>query len=130
MAGVMDASVPFAPGLHILMDLFGGKACADQADLRTAMIGAASAAGAKVLSCHLHRFGDTGGVTGVALLADSHISIHTWPERDYAAVDIFMCGRADARAAAAYLQAALAPVRADVTEIARAQGNQAAHPSR
>jgi S-adenosylmethionine decarboxylase len=130
MAGAMDTTLPFAPGLHILIDLYGGKACGDQAALRAAMIGAAQAAGASVLSCHLHGFGDTGGVTGVALLAESHISIHTWPEQDYAAVDIFMCGRADARAAADYIKAALAPARVDVTEIARAQGNQAAHPSR
>ena len=52
---------------------------------------AAEAAEATVLHVHLHRF-DSGGVSGVAVLAESHISVHTWPERDYAAVDVFMCG--------------------------------------
>ena len=48
----------------------------------------------------LHTFGETGGLAGVALLAESHISIHTWPEYCYAAVDVFMCGaNADANAA-------------------------------
>jgi len=61
---------------------------------------AASAGGACVLSCHMHRFGDGCGVTGVALLAQSHITVHTWPERNYAAFDVFMCGDCDADRAA------------------------------
>ena len=48
--------------------------------------------GATLLHIHLHHFTPNGGVSGVAVLAESHISIHTWPERDYAALDIFMCG--------------------------------------
>ena len=56
---------------------------------------AAEAAGATVLNVRLHHFGPGQGVTGVAILAESHISIHTWPEKDYAAVDIFMCGNCD-----------------------------------
>jgi len=43
----------------------------------------------------MHNFGEGSGVTGVVLLAESHISIHTWPELKYAAVDIFMCGACD-----------------------------------
>lgn len=61
---------------------------------------AAKAGGACVLSCHMHRFGADGGVTGVALLAQSHITVHTWPERNYAAFDVFMCGDCDADQAA------------------------------
>jgi len=41
---------------------------------------------------HLHRFSENGGVSGVAVLAESHISVHTWPERGFAAFDVFMCG--------------------------------------
>ena len=52
----------------------------------------ATAAGATVLEVRLHGFGAGQGVTGVALLAESHISIHSWPEHGYAAIDIFLCG--------------------------------------
>ena len=47
---------------------------------------------ASLLHLHLHRFGKEQGISGVAVLAESHISVHTWPERDYIAFDIFMCG--------------------------------------
>jgi S-adenosylmethionine decarboxylase len=43
---------------------------------------------------HLHHFTPNGGVSGVAVLSESHISIHSWPEADYAALDVFMCGEA------------------------------------
>ena len=50
------------------------------------------AAGATLLHIHLHHFTPNGGVSGVAVLAESHISIHSWPEYGYAALDVFMCG--------------------------------------
>jgi S-adenosylmethionine decarboxylase proenzyme len=46
--------------------------------------------GATLLHIHLHHFEPNGGVSGVAVLAESHISIHSWPKRGYAALDIFM----------------------------------------
>jgi S-adenosylmethionine decarboxylase len=60
-----------------------------------------------VLAAHFHRFGGEGGVTGVLLLAESHLSIHTWPEVGLAAVDAFMCGEARAEVAIEWLRAAL-----------------------
>jgi S-adenosylmethionine decarboxylase len=57
-----------------------------------------------VLSVELHGFGEGAGLTGVALLAESHISIHTWPETGYAALDIFMCGRCDPHQAVPVLE--------------------------
>ena len=50
------------------------------------------ATGATILHGHFHHFGPNSGVSGVLVLAESHVSIHTWPERDYAALDIFVCG--------------------------------------
>lgn len=55
----------------------------------------ASDCGATVLGGDFHKFDGGEGVTGVLMLAESHISIHTWPEHRYAAVDVFMCGDAD-----------------------------------
>jgi S-adenosylmethionine decarboxylase len=51
-------------------------------------------AGATLLHFHLHHFTPNGGVSGVAVLSESHISVHSWPEADYAAFDVFMCGDA------------------------------------
>ncbi|TIV59233.1 adenosylmethionine decarboxylase [Mesorhizobium sp.] len=63
----------------------------------------AQSSGAAVLFSKFHRFSPE-GVTGVLVLAESHISIHTWPEHSYAALDVFMCGRARPKEAIAVLQ--------------------------
>ena len=62
-----------------------------------------------MLGTHIHDFGEGMGVTGVVILAESHISIHSWPEHDYAAIDIFMCGEADPQIALNSLQVLLHP---------------------
>jgi S-adenosylmethionine decarboxylase len=80
-------------GTHLLADLFGCTGLDDVDRVEAALRAAVSAGGATLLEIRLHSFGTGQGVTGVALLAESHISIHSWPERDYAAVDIFLCGR-------------------------------------
>jgi len=49
---------------------------------------------ATLLHLHCHQFSDSGGLSAVAVLAESHITVHTWPERDFAAFDVFMCGTA------------------------------------
>jgi S-adenosylmethionine decarboxylase len=59
--------------------------------LRTASV----LAGATVLNTYFHEFGEGHGVTGIIALSESHISVHTWPECGYAAIDIFMCGKCD-----------------------------------
>ncbi|ABX09623.1 DUF206 [Prochlorococcus marinus str. MIT 9211] len=63
----------------------------DEAFIRTTIQMASKVAGAQLLNLITHKFVPQ-GVTGLALLAESHISIHTWPESGYAAVDVFTCG--------------------------------------
>ena len=87
-------------GKHVIIECKGQHATLSEYDLRTLMINAASEGGATVVGCHFHTFGIQQGVTGVVLLAESHITVHTWPESLYAAFDIFMCGRCDPQAAA------------------------------
>jgi S-adenosylmethionine decarboxylase len=94
-----------SPGLHLIADLEGASRLDDCAWIEAALRDAAAAASATVLDVRLHPFGPGQGVTGVALLAESHISIHTWPECGTAAIDVFVCG------AAADPQAALAVIR-------------------
>jgi S-adenosylmethionine decarboxylase len=82
-------------GSHLIIDLWDGRYFDDVGVIELALRRAVQAAGATLVHLHLHEFGSGGGVSGVAVLAESHISIHTWPERGYAAIDVFMCGAAD-----------------------------------
>jgi S-adenosylmethionine decarboxylase len=116
------------PGWHLLLDMYGARHLNDATALEAAMRLAVDAAGAQVISAQLHGF-PGGGVTGVLLLAESHISVHTWPELGYAALDIFMCGSADIEAAACSLEVALAPQDCRITRIPRGQRNQASQPA-
>ena len=108
-------------GTHLLADLGGiaaDKLCSCEA-LDTLLRSAAQAANARVLHSHFHGFGDGQGVTGVVLLAESHISIHTWPECGFAAADIFMCGNAQPELALAIVVQALQPSSHSVQSIYR-----------
>ena len=108
-----------AGGRHILIESFGDHARLDAPALKRLLRRAARAGGANVLSCHMHGFGEKGGVTGVALLAESHITVHTWPERSYAAFDIFMCGTCDADKAADMIARAAPDARLSVRVLER-----------
>ena len=103
-------------GSHLIIDMWDAHGLDDAEQLRTAMIDAVNAAGATLLHIHLHRFSPYGGVSGVAVLAESHISVHTWPENGYAAFDIFMCGDAEPERAADILKQALRPGRTVMSE--------------
>jgi len=103
-----------APGMHLLLDFWGCRHLRDLAGIGDILRKAAAACGAKVLDVQLHSFGDTAGVTGVAILAESHISIHTWPETDYIALDVFVCGHCDANKAADVLVEYFAPERQNI----------------
>ena len=81
-------------GSQLIIDLWDGEHFDDVEVIELALRRAVQAAGATLLHLHLHEFTAGGGVSGVAVLAESHISIHTWPERGYAAIDVFMCGSA------------------------------------
>lgn len=80
-------------GRHILLDVWGVGfgVLNDLEGIRSAMLGAAEAAGATVVDSSFHRF-PIQGLSGVVVLSESHISVHTFPEHDYAAFDIFTCG--------------------------------------
>ncbi|MCC7394193.1 MAG: adenosylmethionine decarboxylase [Sphingomonadaceae bacterium] len=104
-------SAPPYDGRHLIADLDGCAAPLDDLALVEAALRAGvDAAGASLLKITLHHFGPGQGVTGVAILAESHISIHSWPEHQYAAIDIFLCGaRHDLDAALGAVAAILCP---------------------
>jgi S-adenosylmethionine decarboxylase len=105
----------------MLADLYGISAplLRDAHALESVLKEAARVAGAQVLHGHFHCFGEQQGVTGVVLLAESHVSIHTWPESGFAALDIFMCGSADAELALTHIAQALRPTLQQVERVAR-----------
>jgi S-adenosylmethionine decarboxylase len=98
-------------GSHLIIDLWDAEGLDDHARIEKAMRDAVDAAGATLLHIHLHTFTPNGGISGVAVLAESHISVHTWPERGYAAFDVFMCGDAEPKKALKVLEQAFAPKR-------------------
>ena len=114
-----------AVGNHVLADLYGIDAALlrDAPALERLLRRAALDAGARVLSSHFHSFGEEAGITGVVLLAESHISIHTWPECGMAAADIFMCGAGDAARALELLLRELGP--ADSKSVSVGRGRRA-----
>ncbi|MES9906436.1 MAG: adenosylmethionine decarboxylase [Sedimenticola sp.] len=79
-------------GHHLIIECLGQHAHLGEQALERLLVTAAEAGGASVLQTHFHPFGEGRGITGVVLLAESHITVHTWPEHDYAAFDVFMCG--------------------------------------
>jgi S-adenosylmethionine decarboxylase len=100
--------VKFA-GTHLLVDLWGATNLCDPDYIDRTLREAAEAAGATILHGHFHHFSPNGGVSGVLVLAESHISIHTWPERNFAALDIFMCGACNPYHGLPALKAAFQP---------------------
>jgi len=106
-------------GAHCIVDFWGASHLTNAKVLTAVLETASNAAGASLLKIFLHEFPSSGGITGVALLAESHMSIHTWPEKDYAAIDIFMCGHADPRRALDVLILKLKPTHTIVEHFVR-----------
>jgi len=73
-------------GNHLIIDLFGAQRLDDIEHVEHTLKKCVDTAGASLLHIHLHHFTPNGGVSGVAVLSESHISIHSWPEADYAAL--------------------------------------------
>jgi S-adenosylmethionine decarboxylase len=128
-----EAGVPTAPnmdhfvnkdgeyyaGTHLIIDLWEASRLDDLDHVRQTLIQAVTAAKATLLHIHLHHFSENGGISGVAVLAESHISIHSWPEIGYAALDVFMCGDSDPEETIPVLRKAFSPGRVDVNDVRR-----------
>jgi len=106
-------------GDHLLIEFWGAGRLNDPVAIQEAMEASARAAGATLLHSHYHQFGGGGGVSGVTVLAESHITIHTWPERGYAAIDIFMCGDCNPNDCLPELEKLLTPSEVDLQMIER-----------
>jgi S-adenosylmethionine decarboxylase len=108
-------------GAHLIIDLYDAKRLDDIEHIEDTLRKCVTAAKATLLHIHLHHF-QPNGVSGVAVLAESHISIHTWPDAGYAALDVFMCGKANPDACIPILREAFKVKRVAVSELMRGQG--------
>jgi len=109
---------------HCILELHGCAAglLDDERYIREALSQAAVRSLSTLLRLCSHRF-EPHGVTAIALLAESHISIHTWPENGYAAVDIFTCGEtARPEEACAYIVDRFGAARHDLVVLPRGEG--------
>jgi len=106
-------------GRHLLIDLWQAERLDDLDHVEEAIRDAVAAVGATLLKIELHHFTENNGVSGVAVLAESHMSIHTWPECGYAALDVFVCGGCDPYLALPALKAAFQPKSLQVSEYRR-----------
>lgn len=79
-------------GIQIVIDAWGCKNTNNETLVREFLEESVKSCKATLLSVHTHKFSPQ-GISGVAIISESHISIHTWPEYNYAAIDIFTCGK-------------------------------------
>lgn len=115
-------------GLHLTGDLFGCRCpkarLTDIADLRRHCLDAVQAARLTPVAELFHAFPDSGGITGVVLLAESHLAVHTWPEKVGATLDIYVCNFGDDNSAKAHalcdaLKGYFAPASANMQTLKR-----------
>lgn len=110
-----------ALGRHVLAEFYGcpEEILNDIQRIERTMVDAALEAGAEIREVAFHKFSPQ-GVSGVVVISESHLAIHTWPELGYAAVDVFTCGdKVDPWVSANYLKEHFAAVRLSAQEITR-----------
>ncbi|HET7409976.1 MAG TPA: adenosylmethionine decarboxylase [Paracoccaceae bacterium] len=108
-------------GTHLIIEVVDGEGLDDEPRIQQAFRDCVDACGATLLHIHTHKFSPQ-GVSGVAVLAESHISVHTWPEIGYGAFDVFMCGEARPWKAVEVLRAAFRAGEVRVKELLRGEG--------
>lgn len=108
-------------GTHLIIEVIRGEGLDDEARIQQAFRDCVDTCGATLLHIHTHKFSPQ-GVSGVAVLAESHISVHTWPEIGYGAFDVFMCGDAQPWNAVEVLRRAFKAGEVRVKELLRGEG--------
>lgn len=108
-------------GTHLIIEVVNGTGLDDEARIQQAFRDCVDTCGATLLHIHTHKFSPQ-GVSGVAVLAESHISVHTWPEIGYGAFDVFMCGDAQPWLSVDVLAKAFDTADVRVRELKRGEG--------
>lgn len=105
-------------GVHLILEFWGARNIDSVKKIEQAFKDAIEASQVTLLNIDLHKFSPQ-GVSGVAIIAESHLSVHTWPEYKYAAFDVFMCGDKDPYKAVTVLKRAFKPTKVEIIEIKR-----------
>ena len=113
-----DGHIRYA-GIQLIIELWEGRNFAALPKIRKILKDSVKACGATLLKINLHKFSPSGGISGVAIIKESHISIHTWPEYKYAAIDIFVCGEVNPYRAITVIKKGFRPKKIQVAELKR-----------
>lgn len=110
-----------ALGNHLIIECHGcdSELLKNTSKIEEILQQSALKANATVLHSYFHKFDQGEGVTGIIALAESHISVHTWPEHSYMAIDIFMCGDCDPKISADYIFETIEMYEMQTSEIVR-----------
>lgn len=112
-------------GTHLIIEVVAGEGLDEEDRIQDAFRECVDVCGATLLHIHTHKFSPQ-GVSGVAVLAESHISVHTWPEIGYGAFDVFMCGESQPWKAVEVLRRTFSAGEVRVKELLRGDGLVAA----
>ncbi|MFT6557232.1 adenosylmethionine decarboxylase [Sneathiella sp.] len=105
-------------GTHLIVDLWKATGLNDKELIESTLTECVHVSGATLLHFHIHQF-EPNGLSGVAVLAESHISFHSWPDKGYMALDIFMCGKTEPHKCIPLLKKAFQPETVQINEIKR-----------
>ena len=106
-------------GIHLVIELWNASSLNSLPKIKEILENSVSAIGATLLKIDLHEFSPSGGISGMAIIQESHLSIHTWPEYNYAALDIFVCGNVDPYDAIPVIKEGFKPDKIQISEIKR-----------
>ena len=106
-------------GIHLIVELWKANNLSSLPKIKKALQESVKACGATLLKIDLHKFNPQGGISGIAIIEESHISIHSWPEYKYAAIDIFVCGDVDPYKAIPVLKKKFKPAKLQIMEVKR-----------
>lgn len=110
-------------GVHLIAEFWYGKNIEDTKEIRQILIEAVKKANNTVLKIVVHKFKPQ-GITGIVLLAESHLALHTWPEFNYTAIDIYTCGdKANPDKALEYLKEKFQPKKVEIRKLKRGKIN-------
>jgi len=113
-----DGNIKYA-GIHLIIEVWGARYLKSLSQIKKILKESVKACQATLLKINLHKFTPSGGISGVGILKESHISVHTWPEYKYAALDIFVCGTIDPHKAIPIIKKGFMPKKIQVMEIKR-----------
>ncbi len=106
-------------GIHLIIELWEASNLSSLPKIKKALEECVEACRATLLKIDLHKFSPHGGISGIGIIKESHISIHSWPEYKYAGVDIFVCGNVDPYKAIPVLKKRFKPGKIQIMEIKR-----------